>query len=95
MTDFVLEVEYRNERHHTAFMTGQIRCKDGGAGEIKAELFDADGEPRFDLGAGVHQHADSHIACNTLTMPVPPRWSVKCYKLETEAGIETSWAEID
>jgi hypothetical protein len=76
-------------------MTGQIRCKDGGDGEIKVELFDADGELRFELAAGAHQHADSRNACNTLTMPVPPRWSVKCYRLETEAGVETKWAEID
>ena len=76
-------------------MTGQIKCKDGGAGEIMAELFDMNGERRFDLAAGAHQHSDSRVACNTLTMPVPPRWSVKCYRLETQDGIETNWAEID
>ena len=90
-----LEVEYTNSRHHTAFMTGQISCKDGGAGELIVELFDADGTPRHNLTAGAHQHTDARVACNTGTMPVPPRWSVKCYRLETEPGIETRWAEID
>ncbi len=95
MASPVLEAEYTNQKQHTAFMTGQIRCKDGGTGEIVAELIDADGKRRFDLAAGAHQHGDAHVACNSLTMPVPPRWQVKCYRLETRAGIETNWAEID
>ena len=94
MADQILEFEYLNEMHHTAFMTGQIKCKDGGAGEIVAELFDMNGERRLDLAAGAHQHGDARVACNTLMMPVPPHWSVKCYRLEAQAGIETNWAEI-
>ena len=73
MADPILEVEYTNDKQHTAFMTGQIKCSNGGAGEIVAELFDANGERRSDLAAGVHQHADATVACNTLTMPIPPR----------------------
>ncbi|KAA5542737.1 hypothetical protein FYK55_14545 [Roseiconus nitratireducens] len=91
----VLEVEYTNRKQHTAFMTGQIKCEDGGAGEIMAELCDADGQRKFDLTAGAHQHSDARVACNTLTMPIPPRWSVKCYRIETKPGINTRWAEID
>ena len=95
MVEKTLEAEYSNDKQHTAFMTGQIMCKDGGAGEIIAELYDVEGNKRFDLAAGAHQHADARVACNSLTMPVPPRWSVKCYRLETLAGIDTNWAEID
>ncbi len=93
--DQVLEVEYTNEKQHTAFMIGQIRCEDGGAGEIMAELFDMNGAKRFDLAAGAHHHTCSRVACNTLTMPVPTRWSVECYRVETQPGINTNWAEID
>ena len=95
MADRILEVEYTNDKQHTAFMTGQIKCAKGGAGEIVAELFDTNGERRSDLSAGAHQHGDSTVACNTLTMPIPPRWSVKCFRRETQASIETNWAEID
>jgi len=91
----VLEVEYTNEKQHTAFMTGQIKCNDGGAGEIIVELFDSSGNRRSDLTAGAHQHADARIACNTVTMPIPPRWSVKGYRVETKPSIETRWVEID
>lgn len=68
-----------------------------GAGRILVELFDVDGQRRLELAAGAHQHsgANADVACNTLTMPIPPRWSVECYRVETEAGIQTSWAEID
>lgn len=93
--DKVLELEYTNSRPHTAFMTGQINCDDGGAGELVVELFDVDDKKRLDLSAGAHQHSDSRIACNTVTMPIPPDWSVKCYRVETKAGINTRWAEID
>ena len=41
--DKVLELEYTNSRPHTAFMTGQINCDDGGAGELVVELFDVGG----------------------------------------------------
>ncbi len=68
---------------------------DGGAGEISVELFDPDGERRFELSAGAHHHTDSRVACNALTMPISPRWSVKCYRLESQTGVESSWAEID
>lgn len=95
MANQAVEMEYTNDKQHTAFMTGRIQCVDGGAGEIMAELFDTDGEQRFNLAAGAHQHADSLVACNSLTMPVPPRWSVRCYRVETQPGIETDWAEID
>ena len=95
MTDKILEAEYKNLRHHTAFMNGQINCQDGAAGEILAELFDVQGEPRFDLTAGAHQHSESRVGCNTLTMPVPPGWSVKCYRLETHGQVETRWIEVD
>ncbi|MCM2373422.1 hypothetical protein [Aporhodopirellula aestuarii] len=93
--DQVLEVQYTNPKQHTAFMTGQIRCDEGGAGEILAVLFDANGEQRRVLAAGAHQHGDARVACNSLTMPVPPRWSVKGYRVETQANIQTDWAEID
>jgi len=95
MAEQVVEAEYTNHKNLTAFMTGQIKCQNGGAGEIIAELFDATGNRRFDLAAGAHGHGEPRIACNTLMMPVPPAWSVKCYRLEMEAGIETRWAEID
>ena len=91
----VLELEYTNTRPHTAFMTGQIQCEDGGAGELVVDLFDDEGKKRFDLAAGAHQHADSRIACNTVTMPIPPNWSVKCFRIETKPGISTRWAELD
>ena len=97
MAEQILEVEYTNDRHHTAFMTGQITCQGGGAGRIVAELFDPDGKRRLGLAAGTQQQPDSNsdVACNTLTLPVPPRWTAKCYRLEAKTGIETSWAEID
>lgn len=95
MADQKLEAEYTNDKPHTAFMTGQIRCKDGGAGEIVAELFDTDGKRRFDLAAGAHEHGELLVACNSLVMPVPPTWSVKCYRREVKAGVDTRWAEID
>lgn len=91
----VLEAEYKNSRQHTAFMIGQIRCEKGGSGEIHAELFDAEGARRYEMSAGAHDHEGSRVACNTLTMPVPPRWSVKCYRVESHGGISTKWAEID
>ena len=91
----VLEVEYTNAKQHTAFLTGQIRCEDGGAGEILAVLFDANDQQQRVMAAGAHQHGDARVACNCLTMPVPPRWSVKGYRVETQAGIQTDWAEID
>ena len=91
----VMELEYSNTRPHTAFMTGQIQCDDGGAGEVIVELFDADGEKKHELAAGAHQHGDARIACNTVTMPIPPNWSVKCYRLETKPGVSTRWAEVD
>ena len=50
----VLELEYTNSRPHTAFMTGQIQCDAGGAGELVVDLFDADGEKKFDLRASAH-----------------------------------------
>ncbi|MCM2370873.1 hypothetical protein [Aporhodopirellula aestuarii] len=91
----VLEFEYANPKQHTAFLTGQIRCDDGGAGEILAVLVDSNGKQRRIMAAGAHQHGDSRVACNTLTLPVPPRWSAKGYRLETQPGIQTDWAEID
>lgn len=91
----VLEMEYTNTRPHTAFMTGQISCDGGGAGQLVVDLFDVDGKKRFDLAAGAHQHEDAKIACNTVTMPIPPDWSVKCYRVETQPGVSTRWAEID
>ena len=91
----ILELEYTNNRPHTAFMTGQIQCDDGGAGELVVELFDAGGDRKHSLRAGAHQHADARIACNTVTMPIPPDWSVKCYRVECKPGIATCWAEVD
>ncbi|WP_442511557.1 hypothetical protein SH528x_003238 [Novipirellula sp. SH528] len=93
--ELVLEVEYTNAKQHTAFMTGQIRCEDSGAGEIVAVLFDMNGDRKSELAAGAHQHGDTRVACNTLTMPVPPRWTVKGYRIETQSAIQTQWAEID
>ena len=95
MATRLLEAEYTNDKNHTAFMTGQITCKNGGEGKIIAELFDASGNLRFDLAAGAHEHGESCDACNTLMMPVPPAWSVKCHRQEVQSGVETRWAEID
>lgn len=95
MATQLLEVEYTNTRNHVAFMTGQIECKNGGAGKIVVELFDADGERRFDLAVGADGRSNPNVACNAVMMPIPPTWSVKCMRHETESGIETRWAEID
>ena len=95
MANQVLEAEYTNDKNHTAFMTGQITCKSGGVGKIIVELFDDNAELRFNLSAGAHEHGEPIVSCNTLMMPVPPAWSVKCHRLEVQPGIETRWAEID
>ena len=95
MSEKILEAEYKNDKNHTAFMTGQITCTKGGEGKIIAELFDDSGKLRFDLAAGAHEHGESCDACNTLMMPVPPDWSVKCHRQVENSGVETRWAEID
>ncbi len=91
--DEVLELEYTNTKHHTTFICGQIQCESGGEGEIVARLFDRDGQPKFEMTSAAH--ANGKGEANTLTMPIPPGWTAKGFKMETASPLETRWAEID